>query len=355
MKYTNPDPFNHGTTSITYIPVTAAEVEDLSFVVKHGWNIDIDSIHKLSAGTDKNSNNFRVDSSSSSYVLKWSHIDDPPVRRLVNEVIAYSGIKGIKISPPIPTVSDRNSFFGNHKGLFCLYDFIQGEHFDGSRAELVNVAEEAAYLHKALEAMPTSTKQDVLRLKKQLVKHDRKLLERILQTINSLEEKTDLDLKIITDIDEINEYSKQVSASDLDALPLQVIHHDLHPHNVLFDSHSKKVLALLDFDPIRYSQKVRDVSFAMHRFARTYGEHTERKLDTKSAMPERAQDFLNTYVTINSLSDKEIKALPLAIQDDALHRIINILNQLYINKDPSWSFDLSKQLTILREGYLFSF
>src|SRR3989338_877310 len=182
MKYTSPDPFNHGTTTITYNPVTETEVENLSSVVKRGWGVDTDSIQELSAGTDKNSNNFRIDSSSGSYVLKWSHIGDPAVRKLVNQVIAYNGSKEIHVSTPIPTASDLTSFSSNHQGLFCLYRFISGEHFDGSRAELVNMAQEVAYLHKALETMPAYLQYDVRRLKKPLVKHDRELFERILRT-----------------------------------------------------------------------------------------------------------------------------------------------------------------------------
>jgi len=52
---------------------------------------------------------------------------------------------------------------------------------------------------------------------------------------------------------------------------------------------------------------------------------------------------------------EEIKALPLAIQDEALRRVITILGNHYLRNNTAWSFDLPKQVTTLREGAIFSF
>ena len=161
---------------------------------------------------------------------------------------------------------------------------------------------------------------------------------------------TDFDAYVLNFIEEVNEISREIQEINNLNLPFQVIHYDLHPHNVLFNRNSEEISALLDFDPLRYSQRIRDVGFGMHRFSRTFGLKTEGKNDLNADIRERAEDFLQQYLTENQLEDQEVKAIPLLIQDEALRRVTNILFSHYIKKDTTWSFDLSKQVTLLREG-----
>nr|MCK4929878.1 hypothetical protein [Nanoarchaeota archaeon] len=109
------------------------------------------------------------------------------------------------------------------------------------------------------------------------------------------------------------------------------------------------------FDSVCYSQRARDFGFAMHRMARTYGKQTEKKNDIGTDIKHRAQIFLEEYLKHNLLTDEEIKALPWVIQDEALSRVINVLGEHYLLNDQTWSFDLPKQVTTLREGLLFDF
>ena len=55
------------------------------------------------------------------------------------------------------------------------------------------------------------------------------------------------------------------------------------------------------------------------------------------------------------MTDEEIQSLPMMIQEEALRRIMIILRNHYLSGDETFNFDLEKQITILREGSLFSF
>lgn len=353
ISRTDFDPFNHGVVNPSYRDVDDQQYRELSAVLNKGWKFkNIKKIEQACEGAEKSSNNYRIIFESTPFLLKHSHINDPITQDLVNKCLIYCGNKGIPVAHLIPTVNKDNHFV-DKSGIYCLYDFIDGEHFDGSRIEMEEAAATLAKIHIAFKNIPY--KKEILSIKGKLVKHDRKELKKIIKIIKSSSGKTDFDKDVVNALDEINEISNKIFLSQIALLPFQIIHYDVHPHNMMFDKKDKKLLAYLDFDPIIYSQKIRDVGFAMHRLARTYGKHTERQIDIGVDIRDRAKLFLEAYQRVNKLTDVEIKNIPLIIQDEALKRIINILASRYLKKDPTWSFDLAKQITILREGSLFDF
>lgn len=352
VMYTNLNPFNHGTATISYSIMPEEESSPLRKILQDSWGIDEAKIRRLSAGAEKSSNNFRVDAASGIYLLKHSHINEPDKQDLVNRCISYLKEKGIQVPTIIPAQKEE-TFIVKEGSVFCLYCFVEGENFDGSKEELQNAASEIGRLHKALALIPYT--QELKKISGTIVRHDRELLEKVIFAANASGGKTEFDDYALSILDEVNEVSRVIIAAEIEKLPFQIIHYDLHPHNVLFDGNSKELLALLDFDSLLYSQRVRDVSFAMHRFARTCGEKTERKQDTGVDVRERAKSFLERYLAENEITSEEIKLLPLVIQDEAIKRVTNILRNYYLLGDTTWSFDLPKQVTTLREGGYFLF
>ncbi|RLE47859.1 hypothetical protein DRJ25_01380 [Candidatus Woesearchaeota archaeon] len=351
QQYHDLDPFNHGTTTRTYEEMDSDEEKYLATILNKGWNIENAKILILSAGAEKNSNNYRVSSDSGDYLLKHSHINDPKIQRTINNSVNFLKENGIK-TPTIIRTRDDASFLEYNSSLYCLYQFIEGEHFDGSQQELKNVATEVARLHKTLEEIPYRT--EIMKFSDNPIMHDREPLEKIIKKVKEKEQKDEFDYFVLGLIDEIDERSYKINEAKIENLPFQIIHYDLHPHNVLFDTESKELLSLLDFDPLRYSQRARDVGFSMHRFARTCGEKTEKKNDIGVDVRERGRVYLKEYMSQNQLTDEEIESIPLLIQDEAMKRIITILKNHYLNNDPTWSFDLPKQIITLREGEMFT-
>ncbi len=143
------------------------------------------------------------------------------------------------------------SFFNHDDGIFSLQNFIEGEHFDGSRRELSRAAQEIGRLHQALEKIPFE--DDVKRIKGTVISHDRTLLEHLLKVVKKRGPQTPYDAAVLSVLDEIDDASLKVTSYPIDRLPLQVIHYDLHPHNALFDTKSKEVLAILDYDVTEYN------------------------------------------------------------------------------------------------------
>lgn len=353
LSSTEFNPFNHGTTSASFRAIKASRYKRLSDILSKGWNIqNVEDIKQACEGAEKSSNNYRVISNSKSFLLKHSHINNSAKQNLVNRCLTYCEQKGIPTSHLIST-REGESYFVNNKEIYCLYDFIDGEHFDGSQMELKEMAASFARFHTVLKNIPYEA--EIKSLKGELISHNREELKKIIEVIKLSGGKSDFDRYVYLLLDEIDAISKEISFAGIDQLPIQVVHYDLHPHNFLFDKGNQTLKAYLDFDPMIYSQRIRDVGFAMHRFARTYGKKTERQIDIGVDIRERAKLFLKIYQQTNKLEDEEIRNIPVVIQDEALRRVMIILGKHYLKKDLTWDFDLIKQIIILKEGSLFSF
>lgn len=344
---TDVDPFNHGTTTLQYTPVSNTEQTHLAALLNEAWNIHATNISAISH-TDKTSRNFRVETPTQTYLLKKSRISDPQTQDLIHRSIAYLHENGIK-TPTIILPSCASSFYTTPEGIFCLYDFIDGEHFDGSCNQLESMALETARMHTVLATIPYA--QDIQQTLGSVITHDQTLLERICFSAQSYGERTGFDTYALQILNVINQHSCPV-IEIIKTLPTQTTHYDLHPHNVLF---THELASLLDFDSLHHSQRIRAVSFAMHRFARTCGAHTERQNDAGVDIRERAQKFIDTYLAHGTLTDKEIAALPAILQDEAIRRIIITLDHHYLRNNSCTAREVAKHVTLLEEARLFSF
>ena len=131
-------------------------------------------------------------------------------------------------------------------------------------------------------------------------------------------------------------------------LPQQIIHSDLHPHNVLFKGQA--AAAIIDFDCMRLSPVARDVAIATYRFGRQFlvgQKMSETNLRKKA---KKLQDqFLTAYQRINPLTPQEIKALPLLIKDEFLTKLLFVLRGAYLEGNISWTQDTIKFIDALKE------
>jgi len=355
ISATNFDPFNHGTTCISYGPVTGPEYERLSRTLERGWGQQrINGIEQILEGPKK-VNNYRIRiEGDMDLLLKQSHITEPKKQELINRCLMYLKSQDVLAPSLIPSQGPTTYFVGDGGHIFGLYPFItNGELFDGSREELAAAATEFAKLHKTLVKIPYAS--ELREMNGEQISHDKSKLDRIAEEVGPRAGITEFDTYSASILKEIDEASKRVSSTGIDQLPIQTVHNDFHPHNVLFNKGSKKVVALLDFDNLAQSQRIRDVSFGMHRLSRTYGEQTERKNDCGANIWERAKIFLDAYNKINPLTDEEVKSIPQILEDEALDRVLTVLAWHYLDKNSEWSFDLPKQVITLREAQFFNF
>lgn len=349
--YTNPEPFNHGTTSINYLEIPIFVREQLSDILKKGWGVDgFSSIGQAYSQAEISSNNFRVISDSGNHLLKLCKINSPADQEIVTGSILFCKDNGVLVPTVIPT-ADGSKFSVVDDKVFCLFDFIDGEHFDGSRAELLDVASQLPKFNEVLAGLPL--KKSIQGSKGTIVQHDWETLGRIIQMVRTNRKISRFDQEVSEIADEVEKESESLRSGRVGDLPFQVVHIDLHPHNLLFDTQGKKLRAFIDFDSLEFTQRIRGVAFAMHRVARTFGDLTERKSDSGADMGERAKLFIDHYAEVGGLTSEEIEAIPMIVKDEALRRIVIVLNEHYLKGNSRSDYDFRKQLVTLREAKIF--
>ena len=133
-------------------------------------------------------------------------------------------------------------------------------------------------------------------------------------------------------------------------LPKQIGHFDFNPHNLIYNPKNYRIIALLDFDLIRVSQRARDIALGMHKISRVFGNKTERKNDVGGSIPNRTQIFLNGYNKIVKLTKKEESAIPDLIIDEGIRKIIYLLKKSYLDNDSIIKYEINKQITLINEA-----
>ena len=240
-------------------------------------------------------------------------------------------------------------FEGSH---YRMYHYIEGEHFDGSREQLISVAKSLATLHQAMRRVNVFWYFNLINDKHTSAMHDSEAylreLDTIKQRIAAKGDREDYDKQVLRIIEELSEYSTMMTYKDFRMLKTHIIHQDLHPFNVLMNG--QNLAAIIDLDSALVSQRARDIAFCMHRFSRTFGELTERKKDIGGNINERATLFLETYIKDNPLTEQEIFRIPSLIQDEAMSRALGILKAYYFHNDDRWAFDLEKHIVCIREA-----
>lgn len=340
------DPVGHGATTIYYSPVPPETADQLKKILQGGWELqDLKEIRKIEAYSAARSINYRINIKQGEFVLKRSFINSVSAQEFQHQCMTYLRDSGLPVPDVISSLQGTTYFAGE---VYSLYEFIEGEYFDGSRKELSSAARNIALLEKTLKDMPF---QDEIRTrKKTLIHHDYACLEGLGEKILLDTETSDqAHNQIRSLLREVKEISQLVMNARLETLPFQIIHYDLHPHNILF-SKEGELKAFLDFDPMFYSQKIRDVGKALYRLSRTYGPLTERKQDCDSDLISRAKYFLDSYFKTGELTSEELKALPYVIIDDPLHHLIESLKGYFFDDKPLRSFE--KKITLLRDTLL---
>lgn len=244
---------------------------------------------------------------------------------------------------------------------YALFDFVSGDYFHPSEKALSSVARAVAQMHNAFD---TFKKEDIDKIGilsqegytyfnkiKNYSVSDFESIEKIIKEKKELSEEDKYVLeKIPLFADTVKEIEKE--NGKIYKLPLGLIHSDLHPHNFLMKDGN--VSAILDFDGMRVSQKIRDVAFAIYRLGRQFFAQNvmeQRKENGKKI----TEIFIKAYETERSLTKDEKNLLSVIIKDEFVRKILFVLNGVYKENNNMWKKDLPKFLIAIDEiNYFFN-
>ena len=116
----------------------------------------------------------------------------------------------------------------------------------------------------------------------------------------------------------------------------QLIHHDLHPDNVIFNNN--KLQAIIDFNSMRKGFVIQDISFAFFRFI---------NISKLKDIRKEKIIFIQTYIKYNKIEiDEEL--VDEFFKYEILKRLSFIIRKKYFHNSVRWIKDFEKNIVYLK-------
>jgi len=288
---------------------------------------------------DLNSKNYLVYSDRKKFILKQLNrkINHHKIKKMC-EIMEIC--KKNKVPVPIPIYNIRGKYFEQTSNVLLL-KYFEGEFFDGTKLEIIDLAKNIAKLHKVLSNISitynfhtNSNQYDPLTFQE---------FEKINTVIDKKYEINQFDRNVRKNMrfliketkkdDKISQEIKKVKFKK------QLIHHDLHPENVIFNKN--KVAVILDFLSMQKGFRIEDIAMASFRFALF---KTKNHMKIKKII----KLFVNTYKENNNVHDSEIYYLEYFFRHETIRRISFILKNYYFRNSDLWNFDFKKHTENLK-------
>ncbi|MEK7551831.1 MAG: phosphotransferase [Patescibacteria group bacterium] len=354
-------PNNHSKWKIDYKLVSPDNNENLKKVFLENFSNIADSVISIEqvAETEVNSNNFKLGTSKGKKKSFFLLRRYPETRNIdsikgAHEVLNFLNKSGLK-TPEIILSDSGEEIVHTTPYHYTVFKFLKSNHFKGSLDEIKSAAREFGKMDALLEKLPDATKiKKMLEFPPKVLKlreFSTEIWENIFKEAGKhLEETNDeFDSKLLSFKDFILDAVKKTESlkDEAKTLDKQIIHFDLHPHNLLTDG--KKLVAILDFDSLRNFPKMHGIAFAMHRLVRQYIVFAKPK-NIKKAVEKAKEIFLNVYQKENPLTELEIKLIPFFLKTEALSRLSYAMKDFYFNGNAAWKGDLDKQTAAIAEA-----
>jgi homoserine kinase type II len=288
--------------------------DELAIVLSHYDLGTIESIQPFPRGS-RRAPKLVLRSKTGTYILKRRARgkDDPFRVAFSHELQLYLASKQFPLPHLIGTKEDNNSMLQWNGRTYELFEFIRGTSFDNSLEATSDAGRILALFHKLL--VDYHSRYDAPTGSYHAARNITVTMEAIPQTLNKVdprhaeEQSNQIQNTIQFLQSSYNEAAARVNELGLVEWPMQIVHCDWHPGNMLF--RGPKVVAVIDYDAARLQQRVIDVANGALQFSIIGGG------DDASHWPDHLdethfQSFLRGYETVpNSvLSRAELRTLP---------------------------------------------
>lgn len=352
-------PNNHSAWQIRYKPLEEAKAIQLRDIVRKHYSVYIDEVRSVEQvdEAEVNSNNFKISGSRGGaevvYLLRSVDARREPQalesRIAILQELDPSNVPLPQLVAAAPVIEDGRRYL--------LFDFIAADHYRGTREELLDCARTVGKLDAALQALSAEHKDDAgMRFTPEYLEACAFSVPMWRDIFAKVKEFTEPEAaetarQLLERGEEILRYTTWIESQQQLAAAMQVAHFDLHPHNFLADG--SRIVAVLDFDSLRYTEKMRALSFATHRAVRQHliyegGEITAARID------EAKQAFRTAYREYGSLSDAEASMSPYFMRHEAMMRLAFTIKKFAETGVLVWKQDLPKQLGVMAEADYFS-
>ncbi len=287
-----------------------------------------------------NSINYVIYSNRKKYVLR-NFLEGSSIEKIEKtcKILEYCYNEGVNV----PQVfRNKNKKFVNNRDRTYLTKFYKGNTFSDNRHELCDLAKNIALLHKSLKDNPFTYNYNYNRsLYKPLeLKEFNKILQqaRLNKNSSNFNKKITKNSKLIKKIISIIHNSNQIDK----LCPLQLIHFDLHPGNILFKNN--KVQVILDFHTIKKGLRIGDIAFCSFRFS------NPENINIKSIVLKMIS-FLKTYDRFNKIQAIELQLFDRVLLYELFLRLSFNIKKYYYKSEYNRPNEIEKFLLLLKSFF----
>lgn len=285
--------------------------DELAIIMSH-WDVGIiQSIKEFGRGSRK-APKLLMQTERGEYLLKRraKGKDDPFKVAFSHSLQLYLASKQFPLPHLIGTRKDNNSMLQLNGNVYELFEYIRGTGYDNSLEATYDSGKILALYHKLLrdytpQFEPPSGSYHAS-------KAISSGLEQIPITLNRNDQARHISQDQVTGTlhflaQAYADASGKVNNTGLPDWPMQIVHCDWHPGNMLF--RNRKVVAVIDYDAARLQQRVIDLANGALQFSILGGN------DDPSTWPEyldegRFKRFLRGYDEVDVISVAELQVVP---------------------------------------------
>jgi Ser/Thr protein kinase RdoA (MazF antagonist) len=236
--------------------------------------------------------------------------DDPFKVAFCHQLQLHLASKQFPLPHLIGTKKDNNSMLQWKGGIYELFEYIKGTSYDNSLEATADSGKILALFHKLLvsyqpEYEPPQGSYHAARS----VAASMDAIPRTLSKVDprSLEEGDKVAQVVQFLHASYNAAAMKVNEMGLADWPMQIVHSDWHPGNMLF--RGPRVVAVIDYDAARIQQRVIDVANGALQFS-IIGGGDDPKQWPDYIDESRFKRFLRGYDDVNVLSRAELRTIP---------------------------------------------
>jgi len=250
-----------------------------------------------------------IDCERGRYLFKRRGNDGTDVHKVAfsHQVQLHLAAESFPLPHLIGTRGDNNSMLIRDRHVYELFEFIQGCPYDGSLAATYHAGKILGLYHKLLGTFRSdytppavsyhgnaTIADTIVKAPNMLAPDARPDPDLLAETVNYLQ-------------DAYCSCAAQADQARLKDWPVQIVHGDWHPGNMLF--RDKIVVAVIDYDSSRLQQRVIDLANGALQFSIVAGG------DDPTQWPDhldeaRLRRFLSGYDAVNRISKAELTILP---------------------------------------------
>jgi len=214
-------------------------------------------------------------------------------------VQAHLAARSFPVTTLLATADEGTTALSMDNHIYEFFRFVEGARYDGSTQATREAGRQLALFHKYLADFPGHEEPSPWCF------HDAAMVRRHLKLISS-DTRTESARRMQEVADGLllryDKSSTRVNQLGFRSWKRQVVHGDWHPGNLLFAGY--QVVAVVDFDSIRYSPAVTDLANGMLQFS-IVGDRPDPAQWSAHFERERLFEFFRGYQEITKLSERK--------------------------------------------------